>query len=470
LNGNYKNIVSKIYTFKCFQNLDLKNIKPHIILLFILFLSKGLLSCQEENKIYNILDFGAVPDGKTLSTDAIQKAIDQTISNKGTLVFPKGIFYSGALTLGPDITVIFEEDSILLASSNMADYKHNEFIFAPYADNLVIKGKGIIDGNGRSFFDANWNFTKRPEPWIDIQDAKNVRVEGLTLINSPSHTLNFTYCDGADIKGITIKNDPKSPNTDGIDIRNSSNVRITNCDIQTGDDAICIKNYRKPEKRINSKGESRSKITENVNVTNCYIESDDAALKLGTSSGVLTRNISFEDIRIKNTRYAIALFMMDGGRYENIAFSNINATTGSRHKQQYPIFIDVHTRTENGKIGEISNIRFRDSEFNTNGITYISGHPSKQIDSIGFKNVRFHYNKRLDNKNWVKPKGNKKIQRWLTAGDYVQTEADMLFAHVKDVSFENVVLKQDTHARRNFEVIDAIVDTTQIKIINQSLE
>ena len=426
--------------------------------------------CKEERTIFNVMDFGAVPDGQTLSTKAIQEAIDTVISKKGTLIFPEGTFYTGALTLGPDITIVFEEGSILMASSSMEDYKHKEFIFAPYADNLVIKGKGTINGNGRSFFDGQWQFTERPEPWIDIQDATNIRIEGIILANSPSHTLNFSYCEDVEVKDITIKNHPQSPNTDGIDIRNSSNVRISDCDIRTGDDAICIKNDRKPEKWINSKGEPRSKITENIYVRNCYIESDDSALKLGTSSGYLTRNISFDNIQIENTRYAIALFMMDGGRYEDITFSNINATTGSRHKQEYSIFIDVHTRTENGKVGDISKIHFRDSEFNTSGITYISGHPLRNIDSISFKNVSFNYKQRSDNSDWVKPKGNKTIQRWETAGDYVQTKADMLVAHADAVTFENVVLKQDSVVNSNFELIKAKVDITQIKIENANLE
>ncbi|WP_299521145.1 glycosyl hydrolase family 28 protein [Winogradskyella sp.] len=432
--------------------------------LLFLILGLNLSTCQKESMVFNVLDFGAIPDRKTLSTKTIQDAINFTISKKGTLVFPKGTYYSGALTLGPDITIVLEEGSVLMASSDLEDYKHKEFILAPYADNLIIKGKGTINGNGRSFFDDKWQFKERPQPWINIQDAKNVKVEGITLINSPSHTLNFNYCNGVEVKGLTIKNHPQSPNTDGIDIRNSSNVRISECDIRTGDDAICIKNHRKPEKWINSKGEPRPKITEDIHVSNCYIESDDSALKLGTGSGYLTRNISFDDIRINNTRYAVALFMMDGGRYEDITFSNINATTGSRHKQEYPIFIDVHTRTENGKIGDISKIYFRNSEFNTSGITYISGHPEHNIDSISFKNVSFNYKQRLDNSDWVKPKGNKTIQRWETAGDYVQTKADMLIAHADAVTFENVVLKQDTIVNSNFELINAKSDTARIRI------
>ncbi|WP_422106288.1 glycoside hydrolase family 28 protein [Winogradskyella sp.] len=424
------------------------------------------LSCKDD--IFLVTDFGAIPDGKTLSTQSIQEAIDKAIAVKGTVVFSKGTFYSGSLTLGPDITIVFEEDATLLASNNISDYTQNEFILAPYAHNLMIKGKGTINGNGLSFFDDNWNFTERPQPWIDIKDAKNVTVEGITLTNSPSHTLSFSYCDGVEVKGISIKNDPKSPNTDGIDIRNSVNVKISACDIRTGDDAICIKNGRSIASLTNTKGEKRSQITQDVNVTNCYLESDDAALKLGTGSGYLTRNITFDSIKIKHTRYAIALFNMDGGRYENVTFSNIDAETGGRHKQQYPIFIDVHTRNEDGNPGDISGISFHDSRFKTNGIVYISGHPQQTIDSISFKNVTFLFTNRLDNSAWQKPKGNKRIKRWETAGDYVQTKADMLIAHADAVTFNDVVLKQDSIVQTNFQLIDAKVDTIAIVIKNSN--
>lgn len=422
------------------------------------------LSCESNNFTYNVTDFGAIPDGKTLSTEAIQIAINKAIETKGTVIFPKGTFYSGSLTLGPNIVIIFEEGATLLASSNMSDYTQKEFILAPFADNLIIKGKGTIDGNGLSFFDKNWNYTTRPQPWINIQDTKNVTVEGITFKNSPSHTLIFSYCENVEVNDITIRNHPKSPNTDGIDIHNSVNVIISGCDIKTGDDAICIKNARNTKKWTDTKGNPRSKITENIQVHDCYIESDDAALKLGTGSGYLTRNITFNNIQIEKTRYAVALFMTDGGRYEDITFSNINATTGSRHKQQYPIFIDVHTRKEEGKRGKISRVRFLESIFNTNGIAYISGHPEQPIDSISFDNVTFRYSNRLDNSDWNKPKGNKTIQRWASAGDYVRTNADFLIAHADAVTFNNVNLEQDSTIVTNFQLIDAKVDTTQINI------
>lgn len=433
----------------------------------VCILSLAAIAGCTERKSHNIIDYGAVSDGKTLNTKAIQKAIDQAISTSGTVIIPKGIFYTGSLTLGSNMTLKLETGAILKASDNMADYEGEYFIYAPQAHNLVIAGEGTIDGNGLSFFDGEFNYTQRPEPWIVIEDSKKVLVEGLSLINSPSHVLNFNFCDSVTVSNLTIRNDPRTPNTDGIDIRNSKNVTITNCDIRTGDDAICIKNARNADKLVSPTGKLRSAITESITVKDCYLESDDAALKLGTGSGNLTQNIHFKDITIRNSRYATALFMMDGGRYNNIHFERIDAVTGSRHDQEYPVFIDVHTRLENGLAGGISGVYFRDSKFTTRGITYISGHPKRDIDSVVFENVVFHYQNRRDNSEWRKPKGNKKVEHWATAGDYAATQADFVIAHTKNVLFENVRLVQDSVIDQNFELIDAVIDMSTVEIETQ---
>ncbi len=440
--------------------------KPFQSILVLLLLSLKISCHSSQIREFNVVNFGAVPDGKTLSTQAIQKAIDKAVETKGTVVFPKGTFYSGSLILGPDITIVLEEGATLLASNDMADYRQKEFILAPFADNLVVRGKGTIDGNGLSFFDDDWNFKERPEPWINIQDAKNVRVEGITLKNSPSHTLNFSYCKGVEAKDITIKNHPRSRNTDGIDIRNSVNVLISGCDIRTGDDAICIKNGRSMKKLINPNGGQRFKVTEKVSVRDCYLESDDAALKLGTSSGFLIRDISFDSIVIRNTRYAIALFNMDGGTYEDIKFSDIDAITGGDRNQEYGVFMDVHQREENGPLGTFRNITIENSTITTNGINYISGHPQKEAGPVILKNVIFSFPDNMNNSTWKKPKGNRKVKHWPSTSDYVRYDAAFILAHLEDLKMKDVQIYKGTVRSDStlIKSIEADIDTTNLKI------
>nr|WP_299343391.1 glycosyl hydrolase family 28 protein [Allomuricauda sp.] len=401
-----------------------------------------LISCngQGQNE-FNILDFGAVPDGKTINTQAIQSAIEKALKSKGKVIIPKGTFLTGALTLGSHITLQIDEGATLLASPNMEDYPEEYFISAPYADSLIVQGKGTINGNGTAFFNENWEFTERPQPWIVISDARGVSVTGIRFENSPSHTLNFNFCDGVTVDSISIKNDPQSRNTDGIDIRNTRNITVTNSDIRTGDDAICLKVTSKEHLWHDPKGNPRPRTVENVLVKDCYLESDDSALKLGTGSGHFTQNITFEDITIRKTRYAIALFMMDGGIYRDILFKNIDAKTGSRHPQEYGIFIDIHQRNEDSPVGQIENIRFEDCSIATNGIFYLSGHPEQKLDNIRLENVNVTFTGHLDNSSWKKPKGNRKIKQWASTSDFVREKGKFILADAKNVQMNNVSFK-----------------------------
>ncbi|MEM6540033.1 MAG: glycosyl hydrolase family 28 protein [Bacteroidota bacterium] len=408
----------------------------HFTIVFVVLLP---LSCQEpDQNEFNIVSFGAVPDGKTINTLAIQSAVNAAIASKGKVVIPKGTFLTGALTLGAYITLQINEGATLLASPNMKDYPEGHFISAPFADSLVIEGKGTINGNGTAFFDADWEFTERPRHGMLISAAKRVTVRGIHFENSQSHTFNFDFCDGVLVDGISIMNDPRSRNTDGIDIRNSRNVSITNADIRTGDDAICVKNTRKEEEWLDSNGDPRSKITENIAVQQCYLESDDAALKLGTGSGYLTQNVVFEDITIRKTRYAMALFMMDGGVYRDVLFKNIDAETGARHAQEYGVFIDIHQREEDSPVGQIENIRFEDCAIATAGILYLSGHPEQKLNTIRLENVVVTFRDHLDNSSWKKPKGNRKVKQWGSTSDFVREKGKFILADAKSIRIKDV--------------------------------
>ncbi len=414
------------------------------LLIWVCFVAWG----QDKGGEYNILDFGAIPDGKTINTRPIQMAIENAIGAGGTVIVPAGKFYTGSLLLGPNMTLRLEKGAELIASKNMGDYNQDEFILAPYADNLVVTGEGTINGNGTSFFDENWEFIERPRPWIAITDSKHVIISGIALVNSPSHCLSLDFCQDVLVKDLHIKNDSRSPNTDGIDIRNSSKVRIMNCDIRTGDDAICLKSSRKPDQLINDHGEQRSRVTKDIRVTDCYLESDDAALKLGTGSGDLITDVTFSNISIRDSRYGIALFMMDGGTYQKIDFSDIHMVTGSRHKQEYAIFMDIHQREAISKVGNIADISFENLDITTNGLLYFSGHPSRDIENISFKNNKIRVPDADDTiaNNWIKPKGNKKVKDWPSTASFVQSPATVIIAHATDFKMENISIQHEKGA------------------------
>ena len=253
---------------------------------------------------FNIADSGAVPDGKTLCTAIIQKAIDDcSASGGGRVTIPTGKFLTGTLFLKDNVSLYLENGAVLLGSTRIEDYKPANVIKADHAQNISIAGDGTIDGQGSAFWlpaDRSRIPYSRTPQWthqpsrtgnlILLNGCRNVKIENVTLKGSESWTLHLLGCDDVMVHGITIRNPLHGPNTDGIDIQACSNVRISDCDIYTRDDAIVLKNrhpayYGKP--------------CENIVVTNCIITTECNGFKIGTESLNDFRNIVFSNSVIK---------------------------------------------------------------------------------------------------------------------------------------------------------------------------
>jgi polygalacturonase len=328
----------------------------------------------------DIRQFGAKNDGKTLNTAAIQAAIDSCHQLGGgqVLIPAGGVYLSGTLFLKTHVFLYLEPGALLKGSSNIADYdkKHPQLIFAEYSNNLGFFGAGVIDGNGAAFWDQFYLPLDRPEPWIVFEHCQNLQFKGVQLLNSPAHVLVLEHCDGAVIDGLRIVNTVLSPNTDGIDIADTRNVSIQNCYIQTGDDAICLKSHQH--------------WVENIIVTNNVLMSDDTAIKFGTGGDVGTRHCIFSDNVIRNSRYGIALFQMDGGVYEYCQFNNMTIETSSRQFTEYPIFVDIDKRRADDRLGSIRNLIFSNLQLISRGNCLLAGQPNAKIQGLTFRNICLH--------------------------------------------------------------------------------
>lgn len=119
---------------------------------------------------YNILRYGAVSDGTTKCTEAIQAAIDDCTKTGGRVVIPSGEFLSGTVILRSNVDLHLEQGARLISSmepEDMTDFSNgfeddNEdtgweggcFLLARHEENITISGTGVIDGQGRlSFYD-----------------------------------------------------------------------------------------------------------------------------------------------------------------------------------------------------------------------------------------------------------------------------------------------------------------------------
>ena len=318
------------------------------------------------------MEFGAKPDGKTLNTKPIQRAIDAVFqAGGGTVVVPAGAFLTGLIELKSKVTLNLAEGSTLLGSTSMEDYKFDpsssghdgpnprHLIFAMNAEDVTISGIGRIDGQGPSFWepsnkspspeDQQWSgvashdFTPkkggRPSPMLLFVNCPRLRIESIHLENAPGWTLHAVNCDNVEIHGIAIKNPVTGPNTDGIDITGCQNVTISNCSVDTGDDAICLKSQNPfgPEPRL----------VKNVIVTNCRLSTCCNGFKIGTETEGGFENITFSDSVVFNNDVpnrerviaGLALEVVDGGWIDGVIVKNVQM-----QRSRTPIFIRLGNR------------------------------------------------------------------------------------------------------------------------------
>ncbi len=284
-----------------------------------------------------VTDFGAVSGTAAVQTESIQRAIDHAAANGGgTVHFPAGTFLTGTLTLRTGITLHLDSGAILIGSSRIEDYppavdafidavgqnRNTVLIRAVDCQNVGISGHGTIDGSGGSFA-----FEQDGRPFmIRFSRCKAVQVSGVTLRNSAGWVSHYSDCENVSIHDVTIRSTVNA-NNDGIDIDSCRNVRISHCDIVTGDDAICIKS-------------THSSPCENIVVTGCLLKSAWGAFKIGTESVGDIRNVVFSDSVIyETTGGGVKLISKDGAIVENILVSNVIMDRVSG-----PIFIHLGER------------------------------------------------------------------------------------------------------------------------------
>src|SRR6185503_10118021 len=184
----------------------------------------------------SILDYGAKPDGKTLSNKAIQRAIDEVAkSGGGTVLIPAGVFLTGLIELKSRVTLNLAEGSTLLGSTSLEDYRSDSsvfghggpnprhLIFAMNANDVAISGAGRIDGQGSAFWepsgkpplpeDQQWNGVAshdliakqggRPSPMLLFVNCRGLTIENVHIANASGWTLHAINCDEVEIKGIS---------------------------------------------------------------------------------------------------------------------------------------------------------------------------------------------------------------------------------------------------------------------------
>ena len=366
---------------------------------------------HSQKTMYNIKDFGAVSDGVTLSTGAINGAIEKCSENGGGMVvIPAGTFKSGMILMKSNVELHLEMGATLLASADYKDYpappqsayrslrddpaKWIAFIYAEKASNIAITGLGTIDGNGTLQ-------KPLPEPTtLDMQgrphnilfiSCNQVRVEGIRMRQSGMWNQHYLNCEDVIIDRIEVYNH-SNRNNDAIDIDGCRRVVISNSIVDSDDDGITLK----------STGPASC---EDITITNCVASSFCNAIKMGTESTGGFRNIAISNCVVKPSRCettliygrrngisGIALEIVDGGIMEGIAISNMTI-----EGTESPLFIRLGNRARKHNptaseppVGKIRHLSFSNIIAYNTGLfpVTIMGLPGHCIENVTMDNIQ----------------------------------------------------------------------------------
>ncbi len=472
-----------------------------------LFLSSFLvLVCQTTigAGLFNIKDYGAVGDGVVLNTEAIQKTIDACHAAGGGKVWiPAGRFVIGTVQIKSDVTLSLDYGAELLGSQKKKDYPTEGLrparegnseclLYAEDATNSRFEGLGVIDGRGQpEFFPKRAGRGGRDDRprLIRFENCQNLTFSGLTYKNPAFWGIHLIDCKNVHFTGVKVRMRNNHSNNDGLDIDGCENVLIENCDIVSGDDAICLKSSLNP--------------CRNIVVRDCIVSSNTAAVKFGTSSygGFINVDISncyFYDCPMG----AIKLQSVDGGKLENVSIARIvMRDVGS------PLFVRLGNRgrtyTKNtytgtkvlngGKsegvgVGNIKNIRMSDvvakvsyvdrvaaaktpykvlefeegselseKEKGMAGPIMITGIPGHSIEDVTLENIQISYPGRGTEAD-AKREVSEDIARYPEQFFFGPLPAwGAYIRHAKNVTFKNVKMELRESDARERIVLDDVV-------------
>lgn len=366
---------------------------------------------------YNILQFGATGDGITNDTASIQAAIDAcAAAGGGRVILPGGnIYRSGALVLCSNLELHLEMGAILKGSDSLSDYilsgdnaglpEHRDipsyenceyrgtpahyFLYGKDCENIAITGFGKIDGNEEIFYGevTKWHIEGRfypRAPMLFLENVSHLTIRDVTFTHSAFWTVHLVGCEDVLIEGIRILNNLRMANCDGIDPDHCRNVRIANCHIECADDCIVFKN---------TAAAMQYGPCENITVTNCTLTSTSAAIKFGSESEALFRNILVENCVISRSNRGISLQLRDKGSIENVIFHNITIDTRLFQREMFwgqaePIAITALPRKVDTQVGTVRNIRFSNIICAGENGFLLYGHKAGAVSGISLDNVQ----------------------------------------------------------------------------------
>lgn len=414
--------------------------------------------------VFDVFTYGAVGDGKTLDTEAIQKAIDAAAGNgkKNRVLVPKGHRYLiGTLVLKTNIEFFLEGDAELWVSTDKNDYNGEAAIVANGADNLTIAGTGSVNGRALEFMshyekDAEWWIPKawRPKLFI-LTSCKGLVVKNITITKAPSWSLHLLSCERVLVENINIQNNLDVPNCDGIDPDHCRDVTIRNCRIVCGDDAIVIKTTRQQQ----DYGPSA-----NIKVSGCILETQDSGLKIGTETTQDIYNISFEHCRIVTSCRGLTIQLRDEGTVHHILFNDIDFVSRYHSAPWWgrgeAVSLTAIPRTPQTRVGSLRDVVIKNVRGRAENSVRINGTKESRITNIQLTNVAVTFDR------WTAYPGNLFDNRPTTAYDGIEPHPTPGFyiRYADGVTLKNCNVKWGANVPDYFTHALQVHDATEVKL------
>ena len=359
---------------------------------------------------FDVKQYGATGNRSDNATPALQSAIDACTSAGGGVVYvPPGAYTTGAIYLKDNVDLHLEAGATLFLSQNRDDFplRSRSMINANRARNIAVTGRGTLDGLAKyEYLDVRDNDpeiaaeqeiarragvpmkryyrTGMQTYMFVLNDSTDVRLENITVINSPLWNVKLDHCDGIFIRGVHIYSDlEKGVNSDGIDVVSSSNVLISDSIIVTGDDAIVLKT----QGRL---GPARP--VENVTVINCILTSSSTALMIGTETEADVRHVIFSNCVIRDSNKGFGINVQDGGTVSDVLFANITMDSRRRHWNWWgsaeTFRFVLKKRNSDSKLGAIRDIVIDHVISHARGTSTMVAPADRPLENITISNLQ----------------------------------------------------------------------------------
>lgn len=357
-----------------------------------------------------LASYGVVGDGLKNDTAALQNAVDDCASSGGGKITLQGgkTYLVGTLTLKSHIEIHFEAGSILKATPNSSDFnvsfggvalndsnsehgdteKPTVMLNAENAENISITGTGTLDGSGRDYIlkdrGSIYEMSLRRPFTIYFRSCNNITFRDVRIIDGALWTLRLSVCEDVVISGVRIHNDVKIPNSDAIDLDCCKRVRISDCDLVAGDDAICLKAC------LEHTRDSKERVCQDVTITGCTITTTSAAIKVGTECQTAIRNVTISSCIVHNSSRGLCIRLAEGGHIANILCTNIILQSSFPDQLWWGRgeAIAVVAVPRSKSMGTISNLRFRDILCRSENGVFVYTEQPGAIQGLVMDNVR----------------------------------------------------------------------------------